>query len=248
MPAVLERQPDVLEGRALVDRRRVVVDHTVDRNHGPGRCSTRRVGNVLLATAGNGGNVLDGEGQVGVAGPLDADPIGVVHAGGQFVAGLVPIRSVVQCADVEIEVLERLGVRLGQLGHRGRRPAQHAPLGVANPLLQVHRLAVEAPVSLHAIGRDTREFIDVVTATQPDVRPASTSSAAGRCSLQVSNCTSSADSMIAPVDAAVAKRNVRVPAGITAGANRRDDHLLGNVERLDQQVLARPGWTWSSRH
>ena len=44
--------------------------------------------------------------------------------------------AVVHRADVEVEVLERLGAHAGGLGHAGRRPAQDTPAGLAHAVIE----------------------------------------------------------------------------------------------------------------
>ena len=103
----------------------VEVDHAVDAvAHGGGEDFA--VGDVDLAVAGDGGDALDAEGQIGVARALEPDLVRLLHQLLQRLHRPAHLR-VVQRADVEVEILERLGAHLGHLRHRRAGPAQHAP-------------------------------------------------------------------------------------------------------------------------
>jgi len=59
---------------------------------------------------------------------LEADAVGALH---EFLEGLHGSShlGIVERADVEVEILERLGGHFGHLGHGGAGPAQDDPAG-----------------------------------------------------------------------------------------------------------------------
>ena len=76
--------------------------------------------------------------------------------------------AVVERADIEVEVLERLGAPPGGLRERRRRPAEHDPLGVVDAAIG-DGLPPELLVEGHLLGGDVAHFQRIFRAANPDV-------------------------------------------------------------------------------
>ena len=119
--AVLEDQAHVGVGDAAVEGGAVVMDDAVDGiAHGGGEDFA--VGDVAVAPAGFGGDVLDGKGEVGIARAFEADFVGAVHEVNERVHGAAHF-GVVEGADVEEKIFKVFGAHFGHLGHAGGGPA-----------------------------------------------------------------------------------------------------------------------------
>ena len=94
------------------------------------------IGNVPIAAANDRGDSLDAEAQVRSR-SFDFHPIGFLH---QRLQRLHPGLQlpVIERADVEIKIFERLRAHAGELRHRRRRPAQDDPFRFLHPLV-LHR-------------------------------------------------------------------------------------------------------------
>ena len=78
-----------------------------------------------------------------VSGPVMWTSLGGVHPGDQRLERLGQ-PGIIKRADVEIEILERLGAHAGLLGHARAGQTEHAPARLGDPALEVDRLLVEA--------------------------------------------------------------------------------------------------------
>ena len=78
--AVFEGEADVGVGCAAVEGRAVVVDGSVD-GFADGRGEDFAVGYVAETAAGAGGDVFDGENEVGSLRAFDANAVGLLHEG-----------------------------------------------------------------------------------------------------------------------------------------------------------------------
>ena len=74
-----------------------------------------------------------------------------LHAGLQF--------AVVERADIEVEILERLGAHAGQLRHRWGRPAQHHPFCFLHALVAAPGAFSSRPTSS---ARPARRIVRVM--------------------------------------------------------------------------------------
>ena len=149
IPCGIGQDVHVVNRAVLRGRKR---DDPVDAvTHGSGEALA--VGDVMRPRARHDRDVLDREGQIGVAGPLQVNAIRPPHAGGEPLRRLLHA-GVVERADVEVEVLERLGVHLRKLGHARPGPPENAPSRVVHALLEVHGALVEPGAHLHLLGRD----------------------------------------------------------------------------------------------
>ncbi len=101
-----------------------------------------------------------------VPGTLDLHPVGFLHACLQRRHRARHLR-VVHGADLEIEILERLGAHAGALGHARGGPAQHDPLGLADTVVQDR--AQRARVKREHVGLHIGGLIDVGAPAQGDV-------------------------------------------------------------------------------
>ena len=187
----------------------------------------------LHAAAFLGADALDGEAQVG-AGALDLHPVGAAHE----VAQRLHARrhaAVVQRADAEVEILERLGAHAGLLGHGGGRPAQHDPLGLVHPVI-LHRLH-QPRDQLHAGGGHVGGLEDVARAAQRDVGVHLLH--AGQLHRGVRRVLG-LDGALHQLagDAGVMDQGERQGAAPAGGADQGDDHGVGHVEGVDQHALA----------
>ena len=165
--AVFEYQADVVVGGAAVDGGAVEADDAVDAvAHGGGEDFA--VGDVHFAVAADGGDVFDAESEVGFAGAFKADFVGSLHELFERLHGPAHF-GVVERADVEIEILERLGAHLGHLGHRRMRPAEDAPAGFGDADVVVDFFPDGGFVEFLLVGGDVGKFGDVGVAAGADV-------------------------------------------------------------------------------
>ena len=135
--ALLKGEADVFVGKAAGQGGGVVLDDAVHRF--PHRRGVHlAVGDVQFPGALDGGNALDGKGQIG-AGAGDAHLVRRLHALDQGVHGPVHL-LVVQAAHVKVVVLEGLGGHARLLGHGGGGVAQHHPPGLRHPNAAVNLL------------------------------------------------------------------------------------------------------------
>jgi hypothetical protein len=147
-PAALHLQPDVPEADPLVQRAGVVGDDAVHRVLDRGG-EHLAVGDVQPAVALHGRHPADGELELG-ARPHQPHAVGALHPRDQRVHG--PGQgSVVEVADLEVEVLEGAEALPGLEGHAGVGPAQHAP-ALLEPRVQVHLLLEVPPLPLLLLG------------------------------------------------------------------------------------------------
>ena len=121
----MKLEPDVVEPGALINRGRVEEDVAL---HGILHRAAENfaVGNVAIAAANHRADALDAEAQIG-AGPFDFHAIGFVHERLQRFHARLQF-PVIERADLEIEILERLRAHAGELRHGRRRPAQAPPI------------------------------------------------------------------------------------------------------------------------
>ena len=168
-----------------------------------------------------------------VPGPFDLDAIGLVHQRLQRLHARLEL-AVVERADVEVEILERLRAHAGELRHRRRRPAQHDPFRFLHPLV-LHR-AHFLRDQLHLLGRHIGQLGDVVAAAQADVGVhlfhARELVNRGEIELPLRRF----ERELAR-DAAALDLGERNRACFSRGADERDRHLVRHVERLDQDRL-----------
>ena len=164
---VAEHEADAGIGKAVLQRGRVVADHAVDAlAHGRG--VHLAVGDVQPARALDRGHPLDGEGEVR-AGRDDAHAVRALHQRHERIHRPVHF-GIVEAADVEEEILERLGAHIRHLRHGGRRVAQDDPLGLRHADIAVHRLPVFGHVPVHALGGHVGQLAAVAAAAHADVR------------------------------------------------------------------------------
>jgi len=162
--AVLEFEADVIERGSLVNGGGVESDKALDGLFDRGG-EDFAVRDIVSAAAGDGGDVLDRECEIG-AGAFDFDAVGAVHEGLEgFHAGLHA--GVIQGANIEEEFLEAFGAHAGLLGHRGGGPAQDAPAGFFDAIVE-NRLEL-AGEELYLGGWNVRGLGDVLTAADGDV-------------------------------------------------------------------------------
>ena len=227
-----ELQADAVEVDALVDRRRVEGDvalHAVAHRAG----EHLAVGDVVRAPAGDDADVLDGKAQVR-ARPGDLDLVRAGHALlERFHAGDHP--GVVERADAEVEVLEGFRTHAGLLGHGRGGPAQHAPAGFLDPVVddRAHELHGE----VHLVAGHVAHLGDVVAAADGDV---------GLHLLHAGEFELGHDGVLGLVgvaehlagDARLVDGHQRQGPGGAGGADERDGHGLGDVEAVEQDAVA----------
>ena len=143
--------------------------------------------------------------------------------------------AVVQRADVEIQVLEGLGAHAGGLGHAGRRPAQHAPAGLAHAIVE-HR-ASDAGIERHPIAGHVGVLGGVAAAANGDVglhllHPEQLEVAHQAGVLVVCRAQHLA------VDARVADFDDRRRAGRPRRPHQFDRELIGHVDHVQQDAVA----------
>ena len=162
--AVFDLEDDIFIGKALFLRRRVVghdaVHGLLDRSG-----VDFAVRDVAFAGAFDGRDVLDGEGQV-CAGAFDLDFVRAIHEIHQGVHGMIHL-AVIQCADVEIEVLKGFQAGVGQLCHRVVRVAENDPFCLVDPV--VKRRAGEPVVHVQLVGRHVGKLSRIAACSNRDV-------------------------------------------------------------------------------
>lgn len=162
--AVLEFELYVVERNTLVNGRGIVGDHAFYRVF-DGRRETFTVGDIVSSSTGNAGKATDGKPQVG-AGSHDVDFFRFAHQVGKGLHALFQF-AVIEQTNAEIEVFEGLSGHSGALGHRGVGPAQDAPPGLVDSLVE------DGPhlggKHLHLFRRNIGEFVHIVATPNGDV-------------------------------------------------------------------------------
>lgn len=161
---VFDAESDGFKRNALVNRRRVVLDGTVDTVANRGRVDFA-VREVTLADARHGRDALDGEAEVR-ARAKDADAVRCFHEFGQ----LFELRRdglVVEEAGLEVEIFKVVRGHACLLSHARGRPAEDAPASVADALL--HDRVEVAHGDGHGFRRDGRHFKGIEFATEGDI-------------------------------------------------------------------------------
>ena len=226
-----EFQPHIVEGVALINAGDVEGHMALDAFfHRAGKHFA--VGDVAVAAASHGADVFDGKSEVG-AGALDVDLVGAVHQG--FERGHARGHAaVVECANVEVKILERRGAHLRLLGHGGRGPAEDDPFGL-----------VDAPVhdgphfpgdELHFFIRHIAHLGDVVAAPHGDVglHFFHAREFQGRGSVEPDGFR--AESKLAG-QACVVVLDERNRAAIARGADQSHADRIGNIEEIDENFF-----------
>lgn len=162
--AVFEFEVDIFEGAAFVDGRGVVGDVAVDAGFDGGG-EDFAVWDVVVAAAGDCGDIFDGEFEVG-GGGCDFDLVGFFHEGfeGFHTGGHA---GVVEGADFEEEVFEGFGAGLGLLGHGVGGPAEDDPFGFIDTLVLGGFEGFESLSD--GFWGDVGGFEDVVGAAEGDI-------------------------------------------------------------------------------
>ncbi len=124
-----------------------------------GAVKTSPSGMFISPAQGMTGMPVDREPQVGFR-PGDMDVLRGLHALDERVeAPGEP--GIIEVADVEVEVLERLGAHAGLLGHAGVGQPEHAPLRLLDPAIEVDRLLVKGVVQIHLLAGNVGHLVDV---------------------------------------------------------------------------------------
>ena len=163
---VFELEADAFKTHALVERRRVVLDHTVDTvNHGAG--VNLAVWDVAVTTARHRADAFNGKRQVCTA-TRQTHAVCLAHALCERLFRLEHL-GVIQCADVEVKILERLGTHARRLRKGRRRVAQHDPARVIDAVI-VDAAPQVLLVQLHAVGGDIGQLEGIQRAAHANVR------------------------------------------------------------------------------
>ena len=220
-------------GDAAVEGGRVVLDGPLDAvAHRSG--VDLAVRDVALAVAEHGRDRADREAQVG-AGSDQTDAVGRHH---ELLERHHRLRHalVVEGADAEVEVLESGGRLLGELGHRGARPAQDAPARLRHPDLHVDRLPELRLPQLHALGRHVGVLGHVVAAAQAEVGGGARHQRRLARGLDVELLGRGGAVQLA-VDQLALEQDERVGAHLGGEPDQGVGELVGDVDRLDQHAL-----------
>ncbi len=164
------------------------------------------------------------------------DAVGFFHAGDEGIDGLGHA-VVVEGADFEVEILKGIGGHLGELGHAGGRPAEDAPSGVVDALLEVDGFGIETGPGLHLGVGDAGHFTDIGAAAEADVgvhfghAEAVVVGPGGEVVL-------SRGLIEGAEDAVGAEGYMGVATHGPGGPDEGDGHFLGDVEGFDEDMFA----------
>ena len=227
--SVAKVEPDIIESGALINGRRVKGDVAL---HGIFHRTTEdlAIGNVAVAAANDGGDSLDAETQIRSR-PFDLHPIGFFHQRFErFHPGLQ--FSVIEGADLEIEILKRFRAHAGQLRHRRRGPAQHDPLRFLHALV-LHRAHFFRD-QLHLFDRDVGQFADIVAPADRDIGIHLFHPRELVHRRQVRAAARSHSSASSRLTRAALDLRERNRARFPRGADERDRHFIRRIEGFDQ--------------